>query len=298
MELLPFFDLIILKKKSMQLRTAQRKQSFMKLGIQAPSGNGKTYSSLLLAKGLVGDLSKVAIIDSEKSADLYAHIGNYNVLTLEPPLAPKKYIEAIDVCKKAGIELIIIDSLSHAWTYIKDYHSSMSGNSFQNWAKLKPLHQELIDAIIQTPIHFICTMRTKHDYVMVEKNGKQVPQKIGLKASTADDTEYEFSIVFELDIAHQASVSKDRTGLFAPLKVPFIITEETGQQIKDWCNTGITISDVKSMIDKCTTVEGLNQIYRDYQELYSLLEPDFIERKSIITNSFSKAQSNGITNNQ
>ncbi len=283
----------------MQLRTAQRKQSFMKLGIQAPSGCGKTYSSLLLAKGLVGDLSKVAIIDSEKSADLYAHFGNYNVLTLEPPLAPKKYIEAIDVCIKAGIELIIIDSLSHAWAYIKDYHSSMSGNSFQNWAKLKPLHQGLIDKIIQTPVHFICTMRTKHDYVMTEKNGKLVPEKVGLKASTAEDTEYEFSIVFELDVAHQATVSKDRTGLFAPLKVPFTITEETGVKIKDWCNTGITVNEVKQMIDKCQTVDALNDIYRNYKELYDLLEPDFVAKKKTLTTSLpkiTKAQSNGIAN--
>jgi len=296
---LPFFNTIYSPNhKLMNLRKAQRKQSYMKLALQAPSGAGKTFSALLLAKGLVGDLSKVAVIDSEKSADLYAHLGNYNVLTLEPPLAPKKYIQAIEECKKAGMELIIIDSLSHAWSYIKDYHAGMSGNSFQNWANLKPLHQELIDTIIQTPVHFICTLRTKHDYVMVEKSGKLVPEKVGLKANTADQTEYEFSIVFELDVAHHATVSKDRTGLFAPLKVPFIITENTGKQIKDWCNTGITVNDIKQIIDSCNTVEGLNKIYKDYQDLYNLLEPDFIARKNIILNTLNNVSTNGLTNNK
>lgn len=280
----------------MQLRTAERKQSFMKLGIQSPSGHGKTYSALLLAKGLVGDLDKVAVIDSEKSADLYAHLGRYKVLTLESPCTPKNYIKAITICKNAGIEVIIIDSLSHAWAYLKDYHSTMSGNSFQNWSKLKPLHQELIDTIIQTPIHFICNLRTKHDYVMTEKNGKLVPEKVGLKAVTTDDTEYEFSILFELDKAHHARVSKDRTGLFAPLKVPFVITEETGQQIKEWCDTGVTVEEVTALIEQCKNVEELNNLYRKYPEFYGLLESEFKEKKTLFTNALNKAKSNGVAN--
>lgn len=291
--------LFIKNRKPMQLRTAQRKQSFMKLGIQAPSGCGKTYSALLLAKGLIGDLSKVAVIDSEKSADLYAHFGEYKVLTLEPPLSPKKYIEAIEVCKNANMELIIIDSLSHAWIYIKDYHSRMSGNSFQNWAKLKPLHQELIDTIIQTPIHFICSLRTKHDYVMTEKNGKIVPEKKGLKAITTDDTEYEFSVMFELDITHQATVSKDRTGLFAPLKVPFQITEGTGKQIKDWCEIGTSIEDVQELILQAIDIEELNNIYRNFTEFYPQLEEEFKRQKAKINQNSQtlKHSENGIITN-
>lgn len=283
----------------MQLRKAQRKQSYMKLGIQAPSGCGKTYSALLLAKGMIGDFSKVAVIDSEKSADLYAHFGDYQVLTLEPPFSPKKYIQAIEVCKNANMELVIIDSLSHAWMYIKNYHSGMSGNSFQNWSKLKPLHQELIDTIIQTPTHFICNLRTKHDYVMTEKNGKMVPEKKGLKAVTTDDTEYEFSVVFDLDIAHQATVSKDRTGLFAPLKVPFLITENTGKQIKDWCETGTSIEDVKQLILQASNVEDLNNIYRNHKEFYPHLEEAFKQRKTKINHNSQtlKHSENGIITN-
>lgn len=280
----------------MKLRTAERKQSFMKLGLQAPSGAGKTYSALLLAKGLVGDLSKVAIIDSEKSADLYAHFGDYQVLTLDPPLSPKNYIKAIEVCKKEGMQVIIIDSLSHAWSYLKSYHATMAGNSFQNWSTLKPLHSELIDTIIQTPIHFICTLRTKHDYVMTEKNGKIVPEKVGLKAVTTDDTEYEFSIVFELDIAHHATVSKDRTGLFAPLKVPFIISEDTGKVIKEWCDRGVTIQDVADWIKQTKTLDELNDLYRQYPDLYTLLQPEFKEQKEALTKQLTKAQANGVAN--
>ena len=68
----------------MELRNAERRQAKIKMGLQAPSGAGKRYSALLLAYGLINDWSKIAIIDTENhSADLYAHLGNYQVLALE-----------------------------------------------------------------------------------------------------------------------------------------------------------------------------------------------------------------------
>ena len=87
----------------MNLRQSERKRAKIKMALQGSAGAGKTYSALLLAKGLTnGDFSKVAIIDSENgSADLYAHLGQYNVLSLHPPFTPENYIKAIEVCEKA-----------------------------------------------------------------------------------------------------------------------------------------------------------------------------------------------------
>ena len=95
----------------MQLRLSERKRAKIKMALQGASGTGKTYSSLLLAKGLTnGDFSKIAIIDTENgSADLYAHLGNYNVLSLNPPFTPENYIKAIEVCENAGMQVIILD---------------------------------------------------------------------------------------------------------------------------------------------------------------------------------------------
>ena len=130
----------------MQLRQSERKKAKIKMALQGSAGSGKTYSSLLLALGLTnGDFSKIAIIDTENgSADLYAHLGNYYVLTLTSPFTPGNYIKAIDVCEKAGIEVIILDSISHCWDYLLDYHSSLAGNSFTNWGKIKPLEKAFI----------------------------------------------------------------------------------------------------------------------------------------------------------
>lgn len=223
----------------MQLRPSERKRAKIKMALQGASGTGKTYSSLLLAKGLTkGDFSKIAIIDTENgSADLYAHLGNYNVLSLHPPFTPENYIKAIEVCENAGMQVIILDSISHCWDELLDFHSKLAGNSFTNWAKVTPRQKAFVDKILHSNAHIIATMRTKQDYVLNQKDGKFVPEKVGLKSVQRDGLDYEFTLVFDIDIKHFATSSKDRTGLFMG-KPDFIISEKTGKEILDWCNAG------------------------------------------------------------
>ena len=192
-----------------------------------------------LAKGLLnGNLSQVAIIDTENgSADLYAHLGDYNVVSLKPPYTPQQYVDAIELCEKEGMQVIILDSISHCWDYLLDYHSSLAGNSFTNWAKIKPLEKLFMDKILQCNAHIIATMRTKQDYVLNQKDGKFIPEKVGLKSVQRDGLDYEFTLVFDVDIKHFALSSKDRTGLFMG-KPEFIISEDTGKIILNWCNQG------------------------------------------------------------
>jgi len=229
----------------MALRKAQRSQVKIKLALQGSAGSGKTYSALLLAYGLVGNWSKIAVIDTENgSADLYDNLGEYNVLPLEKPFSPERYIKAIKECVDAGMEVVIIDSISHEWEGeggILNIVDQMTGNSFTNWGKVTPRHNTFVQAILQAPVHVISTIRSKQDYILVEKNGKQVPQKVGLKGVAREGMDYEFTIVFDIDIKHMTSASKDRTSMFID-QPEFMITTETGQQIADWCNKGVDVA--------------------------------------------------------
>lgn len=240
------------------------------MSIQGPSGSGKTFSSLLIAKGLVGEWSKICVIDTENhSADLYSHLGNYNVLTLGKPFTPEAYNQAIDLCEKSGIQAIIIDSLSHEWEGeggILDIHSSMVGNSFTNWSKVTPRHNALVQRILQSDCHVIATFRTKQDYVLSDKNGKMVPEKVGLKSVTKDGMDYEFTTVFDLDIHHNANCTKDRTGLFA--NVPHKLNVETGTKILNWCE-GKTLTmeeafepSLEEMVAAAKTIEELVVLWK------------------------------------
>jgi hypothetical protein len=285
----------------MQLRQSERKKAKIKMALQGSAGSGKTYSALLLAKGLVnGDFSKVAIIDTENgSADLYAHLGNYNVLTLSPPFTPETYNKAIEVCEKAGMEVIILDSISHAWDELLDFHANLTGNSFTNWAKVTPRQKAFTDKILQSNAHVIATMRTKQDYVLNQKDGKFVPEKVGLKAVQRDGLDYEFTLVFDVDIKHYVVSSKDRTGLFMG-KPEFVINQATGKKILDWCNSGavenntlLTDKEILIEIQKCNSITELGALYRQYPQFQESLKPQFDAKKGFLTqltnpNNFSQ----------
>lgn len=227
-----------------QLRQAQRAKAKIRLGLSAVAGGGKTYSAILIAKGLAkGDLSKVAIIDTENgSADLYAHLGPYNVLTLLPPYSPERYVQAIQDCENAGMEVVIIDSITHEWSGkggILEIADGMTGNSFQKWKDLTPRHNKFIAAILTSKSHIITTVRRKQDYEMTKgSDGRAKVEKLGLKEETREGFEFELTVNLELDIKHNAVASKDRTGLFmdAPHFTP---SEATGKLILDWCESGV-----------------------------------------------------------
>lgn len=255
----------------MQLRKATRRKAKIRLGLSAVSGGGKTYSALLVAKGICGDWSKVAIIDSENnSADLYAHLGDYNVLPISAPFSPEKYVEAIKSCEKAGMEVIIVDSITHEWDGkggCLEIVESLGGK-YQDWAKVTPRHQAFIDAIIQSPCHMITTVRRKQDYEMIKDgNGKVKVEKGGLKEITREGFEYELTINLELDTKHNATASKDRTGLFMN-KPAFVPSEKTGELIAQWCEQGEDAFNVQPGSDWHQRVENCNS-QKELVELYN-----------------------------
>ena len=288
----------------MELRDACRKKAKIKMGIQGPSGAGKTMSALLIAYGLCGDWQKIAVIDTENnSADLYAHLGTFKTLPLEPPFSPERYIQAIETCLRACVQVIIIDSSSQEWEFMLEYHSSLQGNSFTNWNKVTPRHEAFVNAVLQSHIHVICTIRSKTDYILVEKNGKQVPEKIGMKGVQRETLEYEFTLVFEMDMTQRVRATKDRTGMYTG-KPEFVPNIETGKQILQWCQLGVeipfvTIEQVLSMIDACKSERELVNLYNQHPQYQRLLQPDFAKKKQFILspNNQNQQKLNGSTIN-
>ena len=222
-------------------KKAERNQAKLNIAITGPSGSGKTFSSLRLAKGLG---KKVAVIDTEnKSASLYADRFDFDTLTLEAPYTIQKYIDAIKAAVEAGYDVLVVDSITHAWAgeggllAKKESLDARGGNSYTNWASITK-EQELFKAtILNSQIHMICTMRSKQEYV-IEQNerGKSAPKKVGMAPIQRDGMEYEFTTVFDVAADHQAAISKDRTGLFEGAIEK--ITELTGEKFLAWLSLG------------------------------------------------------------
>jgi hypothetical protein len=246
----------------LQLRKATRKKAKIRAGMSGPSGFGKTYSALLLAKGLVGEWDKIAVIDTENgSADLYSDLGEYNVIPLAAPYAPERYIEAITACIKAGMEVIIIDSISHEWDGkggCLEIQESLGGK-YQDWAKVTPRHQAFVEAITTSPVHMITTVRRKQDYDMIKDGNKTKVEKVGMKEVTREGFEYELTVNFEfLNDRHMVKAGKDRTSLFVN-KPEFVITEQTGELIKGWCENGVDeLQDAIMKLKNCNSTDELS----------------------------------------
>ena len=239
------------------LQTAKRSAAKLKLAIGGPSGSGKTMSSLLLAYGLVkaehpkwsdGQIwEKICIIDTEnRSASLYSGtqidgitIGGYQTIDFQPPFEAKSYVEAIEVAENAKMEVIIIDSLTHAWTGVggaldkQGKIAERSGNSWTAWRSVTPEHNKLVDKMLQSHAHIIANMRAKQEYTQeTGSNGKKVVKAVGMGLQMRDGVEYEFTTCFMLSYDHVANATKDRTGLFD--EKYFVITPATGAQFAEW----------------------------------------------------------------
>ena len=239
----------------MEFRKAERRKAKLRLGITGTAGSGKTYGALLVAKGLGG---KIVLIDTENgSGDLYATLFDYDVGTIQADYTVDKYLQAIHEAEVAGYDIIIIDSLSHAWAGTgglldlqgKITDASYSKNSYTAWRKVTPMHNKLVETMLNSPCHIIATMRSKTEYIQTEnENGKKEIVKVGLAPVQREGMDYEFTTVFDLGAKHVATVSKDRTGIFDGEF--FTLSELTGQKLRDWLENGYDVAERKKQIQE------------------------------------------------
>lgn len=275
----------------MQLKKANRKQVKLRLGLSGASGFGKTASALIMAYGMTGDWSKIAVIDTEnESASLYANhslpngvfIGEFQTISLSHPYTPERYIQAIKACEaESEIEVIIIDSITHEWDGkggCLDIQSELGGK-YQDWAKVSPRHQAFITSILQSKCHVITTVRRKQDYEMTkDNNGRLTVQKTGTKEITRDGFEYELTVNFELvNDKHLCKSSKDRTSLFSS-RPEFIITPEIGKELIEWCNKGKDeLLEAIADMESCKTLAALQASWTKWKKYQSV--PSFMSAK-------------------
>ena len=236
-------------------KKAVREQVWLKVLLSGASGSGKSYSALKLATGIAKKCGgEIAYIGTEGSRDkYYSNEFAYDLLQLEDPFTIDKYMQAIDMAVEGGYKVLIIDSMSHEWKWLNDTHDKMPGNSFTNWGKLKPKHRLFMDKVLNSPIHIIATARGKDDWVLEDKNGKQVPKKVGMGQQQDKDIAYEYtvSLMIEQD-THIASADKDNTHLFDGRYE--VLSEKDGERLYDWANTGDIPAPTKETVKYAAAV--------------------------------------------
>ena len=220
---------------------AKKEKIYLKVLLAGASGSGKSYSALKLATGIANKMGgRIAAIDTEAGRiRYYANEFDFDDLQLSEPYTPEKYIEAITQAVDGGYSVVIIDSITHEWNYILDQVDKIPGtNSYTKWGKLTPRHNKFTEKVIQSPINIIATVRGKDAYVLEQdKNGKQVPKKVGLGYTQRDGLEYEYTVTFNIDQTnHVATAQKDNTHLFENKYE--MLTEKDGEALYEWANSG------------------------------------------------------------
>lgn len=275
----------------MEVKKAKREQIKVPIMITGASGSGKTVSALLIAKGIVekkfpdmpteDQWAKIGLIDTEhKRALLYAdttvaktEIGEFLHVDFEPPFSVNRYIEAFEALKGVGVEVVIVDSLTHAWSgeggILEQVETIQKGNpkmQMMAWNRVKPLEKQFLNLVTGSSVYVIGTARSKQAYDMNKTDGKTQVVKMGLKPDQKDSLEYEFAISIRIDQDHIAEATKDNSNLFG---TPFEITPEVGQKIYEWSSEGIDLEKVKK--ETIQTINDLKDLTPEHKKMFDEL---------------------------
>ncbi len=236
---------------------AERTQARLRLALQAPSGGGKTATSLLIAKGMIAALHArgklpahldgvyIGLLDTERdSAKLYSHLVPFDTLVLEPPYSPRRYLGALRALERVGYPIIICDQITHEWYgqggVLDMVKTSKESNDFAKWNGPSQEHDAFMDGMLQSPAHLIVTMRSKTAWALEDKVGRdgktrKVPVRIGMQAKQREGTEFEFTTVLDLAVpSNEVTCLKDRTELFIVGERYDRMGPEWGEKLIDW----------------------------------------------------------------
>ncbi|MFN8565199.1 MAG: ATP-binding protein [Anaerolineae bacterium] len=255
-------------------KRATKSQAKLRMAIMGPSGSGKTYTSLTVASALASVTSKVAVIDTEHgSASKYGDRFTFDVLELAD-YHPQQYIDAIHAAGESDYDVLVIDSLSHAWNgsggvleiVDRAARRSEAKNAFAAWRDATPLHNQLVEALLAVPLHLITTMRSKTEYVLErDERGKMTPRKVGLAPVQREGMEYEFDVVAEMDMTNTLVITKTRIPRLTGKVIPSP-GAALGETLKAWLMEGAPLHWAK---------DGGGQRFNARMKAFNL-SPDYV----------------------
>jgi hypothetical protein len=259
-----------------QISKATREKIYVKIALMAPSGGGKSYSSLRLATGMAEQIKKETGKDAKilmgntegARGRYYANEFAYDIVDITAPHNPEKYVEFIEFAESEGYDILILDSTSQEWEGKGGCLElqQQAGGTYQSWGKVTPRHDKFINAIADSKMHIIATMRGKDQYEMEKEGNKTTVKKLGVGAKQRDGFEYEFTATFLIDQkANMSEALKDNTHIFEH-EGAVLLSESHGKKLIEWANSGegytptvrnapeVPTEDIKAVKTQVTTL--------------------------------------------
>lgn len=269
------------------LKPAVREKINLLFAVAGASGSGKTFSALLLAKGIAGDNGKIAVIDTEAGRSLqYAPKNGENAdhqkgtfdflhLDLKPPFTPERYVEAIKACEDIGATVIVIDSASHVYSGEGGVTEMAEENALKratdkktgeinfsrldavktiSWAEPKTKHKRMMAKLTQVRSHIIFCLRAEEKVKMVPQDGKMkiIPQ--GFQPICEKNFMYEMTASLTLEPTNPGKPNykldkKLNSDMQSIFKNGQLISIEHGKKLKEWAENGCDVEPEKSKLE-------------------------------------------------
>lgn len=239
-----------------QIREAQRAGARLVIGLAGVSGSGKTYTALQLAYGLAnGDASKVGLLDTEnKRGSLYSDIlknrqkqvQRFKIGDLYSPFSPQRYVDAILAFQDAGVEVLVIDSVSHEWNGLGGVLDMVdsAGKSIHGWKKATPAHRKFMNTMLQCDMHIICCIRAQNK---TDWKDPKNPKNLGLLPVQREDFMFEMTASMMMWNGGKSrdvlKCPEELEGIFgkAGESVDGFLTPRSGLDLRKWVDGGVQL---------------------------------------------------------
>jgi hypothetical protein len=240
----------------LNIRKAERAGARLVIGLAGISGSGKTYTALQLAWGLAGfDASKVGLLDTEnRRGSLYANslrdasgkVHQFLVGDLDAPFSPERYIDAIQEFQAAGVQVLVIDSVTHEFEGIGGLDDIANAGNPRNprWNDAKARHKKFMNAMLQCDMHIIACMRAREKVKIVKRDGRTEYEPQGVLPIQ------EKNFVFELTASLMMwGEGKQQQVMKCPAELRDIlgredgyITAQDGAALRAWVDGGVPVN--------------------------------------------------------
>lgn len=270
---------------ALEFHKAVRKASPMLVAVSGVSGSGKTLTALLLAAGIAGPGGRVGMLDTENgrgvmyaddSLVMAALPNGYEIIQLDNPFSPARYVEVVEAAENAGINVLVIDSATHEWEGLGGCAEIAEKNKLRgmpNWAMAKREHKRFMNHCLSSSMHIIFCLRAREQTKIVKIDGKEtfVPQ--GIQPVAEKNFAFEMLIHFEIDKdshhAYAAKVPRSLAGLFPNAR---LLTKDDGVAIQKWNATGKALAVDEQLRKRASAAaeEGM----RAYQAFWGGITPN------------------------
>lgn len=209
------------------LKKASNDTAFAKIGILGFNGAGKTFTAMQIAIGICNKTKQkqVAFFDTEKGSDfLVKPMEQAGIeLLVHKGRAFKDLINVMKEAESAGIQVLIIDSITHPWRDLCDsYQAQQKRKSLEmrDWGVLKKQWSEFTDLYINSKLHILMLGRAGDVYETEkdEVTGKNTMVKSGTKMRVETETGFEPDLLIEMErvweddaLVNKAYIVKDRS---------------------------------------------------------------------------------------